>query len=84
MTLRIEKEFSNKAREILEDENVFRLLKHIVVKSDDLQEELIYIIAGYLVSIDKLDRIKDRNKRIKEKINIKNSLTNFYMMSMMC
>lgn len=66
-----------KAREILEDENVFRLLKHIVVKSDDLQEELIYIIAGYLVSIDTLDRIKDRNKRIKERINIKNSLTKF-------
>lgn len=66
-----------KARDILEDENVFKLLNHIVIKSDDLQDEIVFITASYLVRIDKIDEIKDRNKKAKEKINIKNSLTKF-------
>lgn len=66
-----------KAREILEDENVFKLLNHIVEKSDNLQKELLEITAYYLVSIDTLEQIKDRNKRAKERISIKNSLTKF-------
>lgn len=66
-----------KAKDILEDDNIFSLLNHIVVKSDDLQDEIVFITASYLVRIDKIDEIKDRNKKAKEKINIKNSLTKF-------
>ena len=66
-----------KAKDILEDDNIFSLLNHIVVKSDDLQDEIVFITTSYLVRIDKIDEIKDRNKKAKEKINIKNSLTKF-------
>lgn len=75
--LEARKRVLGKAKEILEVENVFKLLNHIVEKSDDMQDSLVYIVANYLVAIDTLENIKDRNRRAKERINIKNSLTKF-------